>query len=308
MDITHCDQTKWLLLVFTLPAEKASERVQIWRKLQKFGAIPFRNAGYLLPNTPENEERFAWVESEARNHGGEASSLKIQTVSDLSAEALQQLFRQARIPDYEGLMEEMQKLKAGSVASSAQIARFSRRFDEIVAIDYFTNPLRKKAETALERLRKPPETTMVLTRNRSAKKDYQRKTWMTRPRPGIDRVASAWLISRFIDAKPRFIFGNDPGGHPKAIPFDMYGERGFGHEGDRCTFETLCQAFRLIDKKVILIAQAIHDADIEDGKFGRTEGHTINQILRGWAKQSTSDDELLRKGIDLIDGLYQDIH
>jgi hypothetical protein len=309
MNITgQKDRTDWLLLVFSLPSNKASERVQIWRKLQKFGAIPFRNAGYLLPKNSENEERFAWVEAAVRSHRGEASSLDIRTVSDLSAPALQQLFRQARTPDYEGLMEEMQKLEAGASVPPAQIVRLRRRLDETVTIDYFANPLRNKAELALERLEHPKEKAMTVASKRATKKDYQKRTWMTRPRPGIDRAASAWLISRFIDTKPRFIFGNDPGRHPKAVPFDMYGDRGFAHEGDHCTFETLCQVFGLTDKKVMLIAQAIHDADLEDGKFGRAEGHTINQILRGWAKRNTSDDELLRKGIDLIDGLYQSIH
>jgi hypothetical protein len=130
---------------------------------------------------------------------------------------------------------------------------------------------------------------------------------MTRPRPGIDRVSSAWLISRFIDAKPRFIFGTNPALHKDAIPFDMFQGGGFGHEGDRCTFETLCVAFDISDHKVLTLEQAIHDADLEDGKFGRSEGHTLNQILRGWAAQNIPDDELLRRGMDLIEGFYHSI-
>jgi hypothetical protein len=131
--------------------------------------------------------------------------------------------------------------------------------------------------------------------------------WITRPRPGIDRVSSAWLISRFIDAKPKFIFDTSPAAHRDAIPFDMFQGVGFGHEGDRCTFETLCLAFDISDHKVLTIEQAIHDADLEDGKFGRTEGHTMNQILRGWAAQNVPDDELLRRGMDLIEGFYHSI-
>jgi len=87
----------------------------------------------------------------------------------------------------------------------------------------------------------------------------------------------------------------------------MFGANGFGHEGDRCTFETLCARFGTPDKKVRLIGQAIHDADLDDEKFGRTEGITINQILKGWAKQGIPDDELLRRGMDLIEGLYHSI-
>jgi hypothetical protein len=123
----------------------------------------------------------------------------------------------------------------------------------------------------------------------------------------IDRDSSAWLIKRFIDSKASFFFDSNPNVHPKAVPFDMYQAGGFGHEGEKCTFETLCARFGLADKKVRLIGQAIHDADLDDQKFGRTEGITINQILKGWAKQDIPDDELLRRGMDLVEGLYHPI-
>ena len=140
-----------------------------------------------------------------------------------------------------------------------------------------------------------------------SKMEYQNCAWITRPRPGIDRVSSAWLIKRFIDSKASFLFDSNPAVHPEAVPFDMYQAGGFGHEGEKCTFETLCARFGLADKKVRLIGQAIHDADLDDEKFGRTEGITINQILKGWAKQGIPDDELLRRGMDLIEGLYHSI-
>ena len=87
----------------------------------------------------------------------------------------------------------------------------------------------------------------------------------------------------------------------------MFQGVGFGHEGDQCTFETLCIAFDVSDKRVLFIAQAIHDADLEDGKFGRHEGHAMNQILRGWASQNIPDDQLLRRGMELIEGFYNSI-
>jgi hypothetical protein len=115
------------------------------------------------------------------------------------------------------------------------------------------------------------------------------------------------LIKRFIDPKAVFLFDIDPSVHPEAVPFDMYQAGGFGHEGENCTFETLCTRFGAGDKKVRLIGQAIHDADLDDEKFGRTEGIVINQILKGWANQGIPDDELLHRGMDLIEGLYQSI-
>lgn len=297
----------WLLFVFSLPSGRASERMQLWRKLQKFGVIPFRNSGYLLPNNPENQERFAWAASTIRSHDGEASSLEIAAISDLSNGAVQELFQDARQQDFRVLLGEIAEISEALEPGSAQIVRLRRRLEEIVAIDFFESPLRKKAEAALTRLETPVQEKRMATRRKAVKKDYQARTWITRTRPGIDRVSSAWLISRFIDAKPKFIFANDATKHPKAVPFDMYIDGGFAHEGEDCTFETLCHAFGIRDKKVALVAQSIHDADLEDGKFGRTEGHVIHLILRGWERQNVSDDELLRRGMELIEGLYQAI-
>src|SRR5205814_1061421 len=111
--------------------------------------------------------------------------------------------------------------------------------------------------------------------------------------PGIDRCASAWLIQRFIDPKARFTFGNDPKQIPEAIAFDMYGDVGFGHRGDNCTFETLCAAFSLREPRLKDIAEIVHDADVHDDKFARPEGAAIDHVLKGWAKQEVSDDDLI---------------
>ena len=301
------EDSKWLLLVFTLPTRKASERVQIWRKLQRFGSIPFRNAGSLLPNTPENRERFEWLATAVRASKGEASILQIQAIDDVSSDSLQNRFRKARAEDYVELIKDLQKLKPSAKGPSAQVLRLRRRFEEIVAIDFFTSPLRKKAEEVLFQSEQIGTRPSLSKRGSASKAKYQKRTWVTRPQPGIDRVSSAWLISRFIDAKPKFIFDSSPAAHPNAIPFDMFQGVGFGHEGDHCTFETLCLAFDVSDKRVLTLAQAIHDADLEDGKFGRHEGHAMNQILRGWAAQNVPDDQLLRRGIDLIEGFYNSI-
>jgi hypothetical protein len=301
------EDSKWLLLVFTLPTSKASERVQIWRKLQRFGSIPFRKAGSLLPNTPENQERFEWLATAVRASKGEASILRIQAIDDVSSDSLQDQFRKVRAEDYAELIKDLQKLKPSAKGPSAQVLRLRRRFEEIVAIDFFTSPLRKKAEEILFQSEQIGTRPSLSKRGGVSKEKYQKRTWITRPRPGIDRVSSAWLISRFIDAKPKFIFDSSPAPHPNAIPFDMFQGVGFGHEGDRCTFETLCLAFDVSDKRVLILAQAIHDADIEDGKFGRHEGHAMNQILRGWAAQNVPDDQLLRRGMDLIEGFYNSI-
>jgi hypothetical protein len=201
----------------------------------------------------------------------------------------------------------LEQLKPSLQGFPTQLRRLKRRFEEIAEIDFFDCPLRAKAEGALYKAGQPATTEKLSAKGRLSKKEYQGRVWLTRPRPGIDRVSSAWLIKRFIDAKPTFLFGSDPNARTKALPFDMYQAGGFGHEAENCTFETLCARFGTPDKRVRLIAQAIHDADLEDEKFGRTEGITINQILKGWAKQGVTDEEILHRGIDLIEGLYHSI-
>lgn len=308
MDITPSrEAARWLLLIFSLSSKKASERVGIWRKLQKYGTLALRNSGYVLPNTPVNQERFEWLATAIRGFKGEASVLQVLAIDDLPGEMLQERFRELRKPDYAALIREVQQLKPSDLGFSKQIARFKRRFQEIAEIDFFECPLRAKAEEVLYKTEHRLTAQKRARKGRVSKMEYQNRQWITRPRPGIDRVSSAWLIKRFIDSKAAFLFGNDPNAHPEAVPFDMYQAGGFGHEGENCTFETLCARFGTVDKKVQLIGHAIHDADLDDEKFGRAEGITINQVLKGWAKQGIVDDELLRRGMDLIEGLYQSI-
>ena len=127
--------------------------------------------------------------------------------------------------------------------------------------------------------------------------------WVTRPRPEIDRVASAWLIRRFIDPHARFVFAKNPAAIPRALPFD-FPEGEFSHHGEDCTFETLLVRFHIMDEALRKIGEMVHDADLEDEKFKRSECIGIDRVLKGWAKQGMSDEELLAQGARCFDGLY----
>lgn len=297
----------WLLLIFSLPSKKGSERVGVWRKLQKYGTLPLRNSGYVLPNTPVNQERFEWLATTIRGFKGEASVLQVRAIDDLPDDALKGKFREERKSDYVQVIRELQSLKSAQPGFSAQLSRIKKRVEEIVAIDFFESPLRTKVKEALLRTERPATQAVLPCKGRLSRQDYQNRVWLTRPRPGIDRTASGWLIRRFIDAKAVFTFDSHAEAHPDAVPFDMYHAGGFGHEGDNCTFETLCNRFSIRDKKVSLVAKAVHDADLEDEQFGRDEGIVINQVLKGWADQGLTDEELLRRGMDVIEGLYRSI-
>jgi hypothetical protein len=298
----------WLLLVFSLPAARASERVAVWRKLQRHGAVPLKSSGYVLPNTVENQERFEWLATEIRSEHGEASVAQVQAIDDLPHKKLQQVFVEARSRDYEKLMRELrQVLSNPGSRRSARLMQLRRRFQEISAIDFFNSPQRSRTEALLERAETPaPERGK--DGRKPVKSQFKNRTWITRPRPGIDRVSSAWLIQRFIDSRAKFTFGKPPRQGSGVIPFDMFqAPGGFGHRGEDCTFETLCKEFDIRDSKVKVIAQIIHDADLEDEKFGRSEGLGLDKVLKGWASEGIADHELLRRGIQLIEGLYQGV-
>jgi hypothetical protein len=291
-----------------MPAKRASERVQVWRKLKRHGALPLRSAGYVLPNNATNQERFEWLAAAIRKYKGEASVVQVHAIDDLPSEALIQRFVEARSRDYEALIRELQKVRPTFAGSSNHVARIRNRMREIAEIDFFNSPLRGRAETLLDRFDSVNRLPLEKNPRSRTKKEYLDRAWITRPRPGIDRVSSAWLIRKFIDPKAKFLFASDPRQHPQAVPFDMFQQAGgFGHRGEDCTFETLRKEFCIRERRVTAIAQIIHDADLSDGKFGRAEGLGLDRVLIGWAQQGISDEELLRRGMELISGLYDSL-
>jgi len=300
-------EAPWLLLTFSLPKKRASQRVEVWRKLRRYGSVPLGNSGYLLPNSLITQEHFEWLATAIRKYGGYASVLKIQSIDNLSTPRLVGRFAEARSREYQELIRDLQKLSAipPHRRSFGRVSRLRARFREIAEVDFFNSPLQKRVEQLLARLdtaRSPAkETTNINHRN------YLARIWVTRPRPGIDRSASAWLIRRYIDKKARFAFAQEEHVPREAVPFDMFHAGGFGHRGEDCSFETLQKAFRIRDTKVARIGQAIHDVDLLDDKFGRKEGFGVDAVLKGWAQQRIPDHKLLERGIQLIDALYQSL-
>ncbi len=295
----------WLLLTFTLPAKRASQRVEVWRKLQRYGAVPLGNSGYLLPSNSVTQERFEWLATSIRKYAGEASVVKVQSIDNLTTPQLIGRFAEARAREYQELIRELQKLSPDRKRGPDRLSRLRARFREIAEVDFFNSPLQRRVEELLVRAEKP-----LSTKEEAAKvnpRDYVGRTWITRHRPGVDRSASAWLIRRFIDKKARFAFASEEDVPEGAIPYDMFHGGGFGHRSEDCTFETLQKTFRIHDSSVEVIGQIIHDADILDAKFGRKEGFGIDAVLNGWAQQSLPDKDLLERGIDLTEALYQSI-
>jgi hypothetical protein len=303
MDVAHTRRrAPWLLLTFTLPTKRASQRVEVWRKLQRYGAVMLGNSGYLLPNDASNQERFEWLATAIRKYAGDASVVKVQSIDNLSTPQLIGRFAEARAREYQELIRELQKLFSipSQQRAAGRLSCLRARFREIVEIDFFNSPLQKRVEELLVRADAPSSTSQTTKVNL---REYVGRVWGTRPRPGIDPSASAWLIRRFIDKKARFTFAREGDVPRDGVPFDMF-QGGFGHRGEDCTFETLQKTFRIRDKKVETVGQMIHDADLLDEKYGRKEGFGIDEVLKGWARQGITDKELLERGIELVEALY----
>jgi hypothetical protein len=301
----------WLFLLFNLPAKQSSDRVKVWRRLKKFGAIQLKTSTYVLPDEPVHYERFQWLAKEIIDTGGEATLVRVKDIEGMPHGAIVALFNEARARDYDELFEPLNLLikdsktrKQSPETFSNQLQKLRQRFQEIRDIDYFRSSRGEDLQRhlqqaeALESPSKKPETKVRLRAE-----DYRGKSWITRPRPEIDRVGSAWLIRKFIDPSAKFVFANTPTEFPKAIPYDMF-EVEFSHHGDCCTFETLIQRFSIRDRAVLRLAELIHDADVEDDKFHRVEGFGVEQIFKGWAKQGLADQDILAKGFECFDALY----
>ena len=214
---------------------------------------------------------------------------------------MRQRFSDARAGDYRELLKELRN--PASASQSARITRLRQRFQDIVSIDFFGSPLREQVERALKVMQTSKTKSAAPEIGKVSPAEYRNRVWVTRPRPGVDRVTSAWLIRKFIDPKAKFAFAPEDKKPAKAVPFDMY-EGGFGHRGEDCTFETLAKRFAIRDKAVRTIGEMIHDADLEDDKFQRVECIGIDRILKGCAKQGLSDEEILRRGFECFDALY----
>ena len=301
---------KWLLLLYRLPTKNSAARVSLWRQLKQTGALPFKTSATLLPDTTDHHERFQWLAQQVRDSGGEATLIRVSDIEGLEPADIVRQFNEARTRDYDVLVAELSTLMAGdkrkaSETFPAELEKHFRHYETLRKIDFFDCPRAQDAQMLLQRAA-ASGGAKERTASKLSTKNFLGRTWLTRPRPQIDRVGSAWLIRRFIDPKATFVFDNDPKGHPTAIPYDMFGVE-FSHQGEDCRFETLVKRFGITDKAVQRMAEMVHDTDLEDGKFQTTECVGIARLLKGWAKIGLTDPELLTRGGDCFEALYHSL-
>jgi hypothetical protein len=298
------DQIPWLMLLYSLPAYRSTERVAVWRRFKKIGALQLTTSTYLLPDQPPHHEHFQWLTKLIRDSGGDATLVRVREIEGLSNERLVEMFNAARDKEYTAIGKALRNLERGKKARidiADELDRLTRQFRAIRATDFFNSSRVQDIEMQLRKIEQRRRSKGALPK--IDPQNYRGRTWLTRPRPEIDRVGSAWLIRKFIDPEARFAFARNTSAEPDAVSFDML-DAEFSHVGDDCTFETLTKRFAIRDKAVQKIGEMIHDADLEDDKFQRVEAVGIDRLLKGWAKEGLPDEEILRRGCECFDALY----
>jgi hypothetical protein len=304
-----------LLLLVGVPPHPSSLRVRVWRRLRSLGAVPMKRSAYLLPDTPDRYEDFQWLAQEIQREGGDATLMRVQQIENMSETEVLRLFHEPRDADYRAMAVRYRTLlqavdrksAAGSARVRDELGRLAKEHQRIHEIDFFGAPggaeVRRLEEALSMRTRRPESTRREAPRPTLDLATLRGRRWVTRPRPQVDRIASAWLIKRFIDPQATFVFA-DPAAFPAdAIPFDAPNVE-LSHHGEDCTFETLVKRARLRDRRLVRLAEIVHEADLRDGKYAHAEARGIDAAIRALLAASPDDQQVLAHGTLLFEGLY----
>jgi hypothetical protein len=278
-----------------------------------------KNSVYVLPNREECVEAFQWLAKELGELGGQASLCEGTFFDGVTDEEIERSFSEARDADFAELAEEARRVaKLFKPRRSAndnvamlevQVLKLRKRLDEIIAIDFFRAAGRESAEglvlsltARLNAVRSPSSPTGKRSSDVERPRD---RTWVTRAGVHVDRIASAWLIGRFIDPEAKFKFVAPKGYEPETgeLRFDMY-EAEFTHDGDRCSFEVLLERLGVDDAALRPIAEIVHDIDLRDEKFGREETAGVRSGITGICVANRDDLARIAAGSTLFDALY----
>ena len=308
-------QQHLLLLLVGVPPRPSSLRVRVWRRLRTLGAVPLKRSAYLLPDTAERYEDFQWLAQEIQRDGGDATLIRVQQIENVTPAEVLRLFHDQRDADYKQLaaryrklLQDLERAKSEEARGrlQEQLARLAKDHHRVRDIDFFDAPggaeVRRLEEAITMRTRRPESPRREAPATLDLSKLRGRR-WVTRPRPHIDRIASAWLIKRFIDPDATFVFA-PPAEFPEdAVAFDAPGVE-LTHHGQDCTFETLIKRARLRDRRLTRLAELVHEADLRDGKYPHDEARGIDLAIRALLAASADDHQVLAQGMSLFEGLY----
>ncbi len=313
---------RWLLLLHQLPTKPAYQRVKVWRRLQALGAVAVKNAVHALPASEQAQEDFEWLLKELIAGGGEGMICEARLVDGLSDDDVRAMFNKARDVDYDVLAKDARTLGdllAGDLNTTvraearARLARLKTDAARVVALDFFGANGRETVDgllTTLDALLQENEPMKAIQDGIPADRDgggaLRGRVWVTRVGVHVDRIASAWLIRRFIDPEARFKFVPAKGyvPEPGELRFDMF-EAEFTHEGDCCTFEVLLSRAGLADPALAAIGEIVHDVDLKDTKFGRDETTGIAHLISGLCAAHDQDERRLARGGAVLDDFYE---
>lgn len=301
----------WLLLTYHLPTSRSQGRVQAWRRLKELGALQLRNAIHVLPALDRCREDFDWVRRGVRAAGGEATVFEGRPVDAAEGQRLVRLFRRAASDEYRALARAIDRVRraeqrraGGGVRRAGfrrSMAALKLRLERVRRADFFDIPEGRRVIAELAALDAPdPPPASGAARPARGAAEFQARRWVTRPRPGVDRMASAWLIRRHIDPAAAFAFVERP--EDGDVPFDMH-EGEFTHDGPMCTFETLAHRFGVRDGAVQRLAKVVHDLDFKDDRFRLAETAAVGRLIDGLRAAYRDDHVLLDQGIALFEAL-----
>jgi hypothetical protein len=301
----------WLLLILALPTGNATARMRAWRALKSCGAVMLRDGVYLLPNATDRNEALTAIAQDVERSGGMAYLLKVAGVVDYP---FQELFD--RSGEYERLAAEIAACQdglagAGSQDVAKQLRKVRKAFDALSTVDFFPGEARRQVESLLAALDRrcksglgadEPSAHSGGIRYRDVA-GYRGRQWATRKRPWVDRLASAWLIRRFIDPDAGFMWLDSPADCPAGVlGFDFDGAE-FTHVGERVTFETLRASFGLEDNPALQhIGRIVHFLDV--GGLPAPDAPGLERLLRGMKSRIEDDDALILETGRLFDDLY----
>jgi hypothetical protein len=312
-------EARWLLLIHQIPPKPAYLRVKVGRRLHALGAVAVKNSVYVLPRSDESLEDFQWVRREIVAGGGDASVCEASFVEGLSDRSVEGLFNAARAADYEALASEVRRLQGSlkprrrpsrrlGTRAAAALIRLRQRLHEVGGIDFFGAPGRGPLEgilASMEGILRPADVATPAS-GPAAPVAVRGHRWVTRAGVHVDRIASAWLIKRFIDPDATFGFINarDAASREGELRFDTF-EADFTHEGELCTFEVLLRRFAIEDPALRHIGEIVHDLDLKDARFARPEAAGLDRLIAGIALRHRDDEARLRDGGLVFEALYE---
>jgi hypothetical protein len=296
----------WYVLIHQLPPDPPYLRAKIANRLARIGALALKNAVYVLPRRDSCLEDLQWIAEEATASGGTAYIAAVDWIAGVTDDDLRQRFAVARAADYQALAAEArEELATRSRGTGGRPAQLRQRLAEIAAIDWFGAPGREQAEEILNQLESETGRAAAGRTAQTTTAKLRGLTWITRPDVYVDRIATAWLVRRFVDPQARFRFAASPERRRRAgeITFDVAGGD-LTHEGERCTFQVLLDRLGLKDAALRTIGEIVADIDFKESLHDHPETAGIARLLSGLAERQARDRDRIEKGAELFDALY----